>query len=69
MQVTWTGAPPSECDVCSHKITAEFYDARTRTGQWGCLCHNCFKSHGVGLGQGKGQHYEKLGSAWVKVNG
>jgi hypothetical protein len=69
MQVTWMGAPPSECDICSHKITSEFYDARTRTGQWGCLCNNCFNSHGVGLGLGKGQHYEKMGTAWVKVDG
>ena len=46
-----TALPP--CDICTGQTAR--YDAMTYTGQWGYMCHECFKEHGVGLGLGKGQ--------------
>lgn len=48
---------PSKCDMCSAHLGNEMYDAKTVSGQWGCLCTSCFHLHGVGLGTGRGQRY------------
>ena len=54
----WMGKPPEKCDICRRKFGTVFYDARTRSGAWGCLCFHCFQRHGVGLGTGCGQKYD-----------
>lgn len=47
-----------DCDLCSlfygRKRVAK-YDGKTRGGPWGYMCEECFQSHGVGLGTGRGQ--------------
>jgi len=57
--VVWMGTPPSSCDVCKAPLVDEFYDAKTTHGPWGNLCAGCFKTIGIGLGLGRGQHYVK----------
>lgn len=47
------------CDVCRGPFGNVMYDARTQSGQWGNLCQGCFKQHGEGLGEGKGQKYRR----------
>lgn len=61
--------PPKNCDVCGQKLTSVMYDARTHSGPWGCLCPTCYRVHGVGLGTGKGQKYERQDGKYVKVAG
>jgi len=53
--VVWMGG--RTCDVCGEKELDELYDAKTRFGPWGTLCPDCFEAHGLGVGQGRGQHY------------
>lgn len=67
----WFGTDPKECDICEGPITDEFVDGKLR-GQvaWGVLCPGCHKKHGVGLGLGKGQKYQKApDGSWPKVEG
>lgn len=49
--------PPLSCQLCGGKMGKVAYDARTRQGRWGWLCHACFGIYSVGLGIGKGQKY------------
>ena len=51
----WKGQ--TTCDLCKREKPATLYDAKTHFGPWGTLCRDCFVSHGVGLGTGKGQEY------------
>lgn len=54
---TWYGSKP-ECQICGNdNPTPEFVDGRTRMGPWALMCLSCHKTHGVGLGTGKGQKY------------
>lgn len=53
-----------KCDICIHVHglgdlgnTAE-YDGKTKQGPWANMCGYCFKTHGLGLGTGLGQHLE-----------
>ena len=52
----WSGTLPRACSICGGTFGKVFYDAATRMG-WGIVCHSCFKSHGHGLGVGRGQKY------------
>ena len=75
--------PPDSCDLCQRPIeaknaldpdlvgTTEFYDAKTKMGPWGNLCPTCFKTHGISLGTGLGQHYvySPDEEAFVKTEG
>lgn len=36
------------------------YDGKTVAGPWAKMCEDCFNSHGVGLGTGKGQLLEVM---------
>ena len=69
MKKRWMGTEPSKCDICVKENLEEFYDARTKMGQWGILCKKCFNAFGIGLGLGKGQHYVKEGQVFVKKDG
>lgn len=68
----WLGSEPKACDICTKPIKDTFIDGATRMGPWGILCPSCHKSHGVGLGIGKGQKYVKQSSGpfagrWLKI--
>ncbi len=69
MAKLWMGTRPSSCDICSGSITKVFIDGRTKMGPWGILCPRCHKSHGCGLGTGKGQKYELKEAEVVKTEG
>lgn len=71
----WIGDVPKQCDMCKSPIAHAFVDGATRynspgAGRWASMCLKCHKVHGMGLGVGMGQQYEKevdaIG-AWVKV--
>lgn len=44
-----------KCNFCGAEA---YYDARTTSGPWAYMCEACFKTHGVGLGVGRGQRLE-----------
>lgn len=48
---------PRECGFCQQDGTVRqaTVDGKTIFGGWGYMCDEHFKSHGVGLGTGKGQ--------------
>ena len=64
----WLGTKPV-CDFCKTDITDKFVDGRTWEGPWAIMCPKCFTQHGVGLGIGKGQGYEKQEVDFIKVSG
>lgn len=57
----WLSKPPTSCDVCGDPIGETFYDMRTRSGPWACMCPRCaMVGPGVGrVGTGFGQKYER----------
>lgn len=55
----WLGSTPVICEVCRQPLQNHFYDFCMRGGRgWARGCEQCFKSHGCGLGIGKGQKYD-----------
>jgi len=62
---------PSICDICESDFAGIMYDALTVHGRWGNLCRRCFRTHGIGLGTGKGQRYtqSRYTDEWVKTDG
>lgn len=61
----WEGTTPTTCQACGGHFGKFFYDAIIQ-GQWGMICHACFRDHGCRLGVGSGQKYntktlEKVG--------
>jgi len=69
-EVLWTGTPVSECNICDTKIEEVFIDGATWRGAWAIMCPNCYASHGIGLGLGKGQKFVKQDDErWLKVEG
>ena len=70
MSVKWTGDLSHGCDICKRPFGRFMYDARTVQGRWGNLDDSCFIMHGVGLGTGQGQKYERQADdSFVKVAG
>jgi hypothetical protein len=65
----WIGDAPTHCDICNREIHSSFIDGRVHRGSWANMCNSCHPLVGVGLGLGKGQHYEKQGDEWIKVEG
>ena len=65
----WMGSEPTKCDLCGEPLEKKFIDGKTTSGPWGMLCEDCHETHGVGLGLGRGQMYEKRGKNWVKIAG
>lgn len=62
--------PPKKCQVCHREIEDVVIDGQLRQGQWGYMCPSCHKNHGVGLGVGLGQKYQKQADGtFVKVEG
>jgi hypothetical protein len=62
----WAGKSPEKCDICHGDIKDHFVDGKTKMGPWANMCEKCHRQHGVGLGEGKGQKYDKTGK---KVEG
>lgn len=61
---------PKECQICQQPIDVVFVDGRTIRGPWGYMCLKCHREHGVGLGLGKGQLYERQADGnFVKTQG
>jgi hypothetical protein len=53
----WIGKLPERCDICRDRFKdGTFVDAATKSG-WGCLCTDCHKERGFGIGVGRGQRY------------
>ncbi len=51
-----------KCDFCKLSLkNAPFVDGRTKYGPWANMCLVCAAVHGVGLGIGCGQMYDKDG--------
>lgn len=68
-EVFWSGSA-QRCDFCKNELTAEFLDGRTHIGSWAIMCPSCAVKHGVGIGQGRGQVYQKQPDGrWKKVRG
>jgi hypothetical protein len=68
--VYWIGEIPTRCDICGAKMQHKMVDARTRNGQWGLIDLKCHAAHGVGVGKGKGQVYERQPDGrWLKIEG
>jgi len=68
--VYWRGSPIGPKDDLGAKIDDVFYDAKTVMGPWGILSPASFRQHGVGVGLGRGQKYEKQSDGrWLKTEG
>ena len=51
-----------KCSYCETDLTGcERYDFATRVGTWAIGCESCFKTHGLGLGIGRGQKFDAQG--------
>ncbi len=67
--VYWAGQVP-QADDFGRPIGSCFIDGRTHSGPWAFMTPATFAVHGIGLGQGKGQRYEKQADGrWLKVEG
>lgn len=65
----WCGEP-DPCDGCNKPFEKRFTDGRTRSGQWGNMCPVCAMNHGMSLGEGRGQQYDKQPDGrWMKTGG
>lgn len=72
---TWCGTPEKRCNLCGKPLERVFVDGRVlgRTC-WAIFCLECHDKHGVGLGVGLGQRYDRSEDAagrveWVKTAG
>lgn len=69
--VYWIGEIPTNCPICGSKMRHTMVDARIKgqTG-WALIDLKCHAAHGVGVGLGKGQVYEKQADGrWLKTQG
>jgi hypothetical protein len=48
-----------QCDICKKEDCNPIIDGATRFGPWANMCEKCFGKVGIGLGEGRGQRYEK----------
>jgi hypothetical protein len=53
----WNGTIPN-CDFCG---TRGFVDGKTKQGPWAVMCPPCAAAHGIGIGPGIGQEYDRTG--------
>lgn len=59
---------PFTCDICANDLGNVMYDAKIH-GMFGCVCPECFASHGGKLGVGHGQKYQKDENGYLLVAG
>jgi hypothetical protein len=66
----WVG-DLERCDVCKRPFAdARFMiDAHLKENIGACVCAVCFAAHGIGLGWGKGQLYERTQEGLLLVAG
>ena len=58
------------CDICDKETPQEYFDAKTKQGPWATMCSWCFRQHGIGLGLGRGQRYQRnVQNNFVKTEG
>jgi len=69
-QVFLDGNPP-ETDDFGIAILSRFVDGRTNLGgAWATMAPMSYMTHGVGLGLGRGQQYDKQADGrWLKTAG
>jgi hypothetical protein len=66
----WAGPAPKACDITGEAITDCFIDGATTQGPWANMTPKSHKKYGRGLGQGRGQKYEKQEDGkWLKTGG
>jgi hypothetical protein len=63
----WIG-DVSTCDLCVKTLEDAFIDGKMDHGTWAKMCPACHRRWGVGLGQGKGQKYVRVGQTdeWMQ---
>lgn len=64
-EVYWVGQIEN-CEICKEPIDTFFVDGRLKTGSWAHMCLICHTRHGIGLGLGKGQLFERV-YRWLKI--
>lgn len=68
--VYWIGDVPIVCDICRQRIENTFVDGATMNGPWANMDLRCLRTHGRGLGRGRGQMYRRQEDGrWLKVEG
>lgn len=69
--MTQQSSPVDVCDICKTPIKDEFVDGRVQgISSWALLCLVCHREHGVGLGTGRGQRYQRQpNGSFTKVEG
>ena len=72
----WLGKVPESCDIChvdlipAYTEGGTFIDGATKFGRWAFMCPTCHNWHGVGLGTGRGQKYQRQPDGkWIKTEG
>lgn len=66
----WMGSEAVACDLCGSAFVNRMIDGKTTAGPWGLLCPSCHRKHGIGLGTGRGQEYERQAdNRWLKIGG
>jgi len=66
---TWAGNIPL-LDDYGNRIDGEFYDAKSKEGPWALMNPVSYAIHGIGVGQGLGQHYKRDDAGeYVKTEG
>jgi len=62
----WIGEISESCNLCGEVIVKEFVDGRIKQElAWAYMCLACHAKHGVGIGTGLGQVYQKQGDNFV----
>lgn len=66
----WQGKVPVRDDF-GRPIVGSFVDGKTTSGSWAIMSLESHRTHGVGLGTGRGQKYQLDfdTNIWLKVNG
>lgn len=69
--VYWKGSDPVHCDLCQRPLGNSFIDGAVKPqGSWAILDLKCHRIHGVGLGTGKGQLFQRQADGrWLKTEG
>jgi hypothetical protein len=68
-EMEWIGAV--KCSLCGKREPEGIIYGATITGEWAVMCERCYRTHGVGLGAGRGRRYERQqrDGKYVKVEG
>ena len=65
----WAGEVKARDDF-NFLIETEFVDGKTTFGSWAIMSPQAFGFHGLGIGPGYGQRYQKQADGrWLKVEG